>query len=382
MAEPRLGEKASPARIAIFYFAGFAAYGMYVPYFPTWLEARQVRGAAMGLALAAVPAIGIVAPPVVGAIADALHLRGKVLRGASLVAAIAFALIALSAHVGMGAAILLGAGMVLFAAARSPLTLVADVLALEALAETPARYGILRLFGSAGFLGAALLTGVVIDTSAPLALPSAIAVAYIVTYVASLGLPARAAPIPRLTLQAIREAVPNTVFLVAAFFSQIAQSSYDVYFTIYARGLGASDARIGWLWAAGVTAEIALMWQSPRILARVRPARLFAIGLLGGAIRWLLLSRATSFVVVMALQPLHACSFACVWVGGIALAAERTRHPATSQGVFSAVIAIGATIGMVAWGALGDARGGSAVYACAGFASLAGAAVAMFVRKR
>jgi len=370
------------ARIAVFYFLGFAAFGMYVPYFPEWLEARDVRGVWMGVVLAALPALGIIAPPVIGALADALHLRGKVLRVATLVAAISFIFVALSARLsGSVALIVLALAIVVFGAMRSPITLIADVLTLEALGVENTRYGLLRLWGSAGFLFGALVAGDVFDPRAPYQVPLAIAGTYALTFGASLLLPSRAAPMPALTWGAIKAAVPSVAFLFAVLLSQLGQSAYDVCFTLFARDVGVTGARIGILWAVGVSAEIALMWKSSALLSRYGDKPMLVVGLLGAAVRWGLLSRATGFFWILLLQPLHACSFACVWIAGIAIAARDSRHPATSQGVFSATLAVGAMAGMVAWGALYDARGGSAVYAAAAIASVGACLVALFVRQ-
>jgi len=277
--------------------------------------------------------------------------------------------------------VVLGLAIVLFGATRSPITLIADVLTLEALGAENTRYGLLRLWGSAGFVFGALVAGDVFDPRAPYQVPLAIAGTYALTFGSSLLLPSRAAPMPALSWAAVKEAVPSMAFLLAVLLSQLGQSAYDVCFTLYSRDLGVSGARVGVLWAVGVAAEITLMWKSSALLARFGDKRMLVVGLLGAAVRWILLSRATGFVWILALQPLHACSFACVWIAGIAIAARDSQHTATSQGVFSAALAVGAMIGMVAWGAIYSARGGSLVYLAAGCASVVGCGIALFIRE-
>jgi PPP family 3-phenylpropionic acid transporter len=337
----------------------------------------------MGLVLAALPAIGIVSPALAGAAADALHLRGSLVRIASAAMVIAFALVAASGAAGAaGAAVpLLGLGVVLYASARPPVVLISDVLALEALGNDKHRYGSLRLWGSAGFLFGVVAVGRFVDPAAPMALPLTIAGLYALALVAGLRLPTKAPPIPKLDRASFRAAIPRALFLLAAFFSQIGHAAYDLCFTLHARDLGVPRAKIGVLWGAGVLFEILLMRASARILARLGARRLFVLGLAGAAARWLALAEARSLFVLALLTPLHALSFGCVWVAGVSLA-SRTKHPATSQGLFAAALAVGATVGMLAWGTLYDARGGSAVFAGASASAAVATALAAAMWRR
>ncbi len=80
--------------LRIYYFASFAALGAYAPFFPRWLEARGVVGVSMGLVAGLVPAMGVLGPPAVGVLADALRVRGSLLRVCSLGACLAMAALA------------------------------------------------------------------------------------------------------------------------------------------------------------------------------------------------------------------------------------------------------------------------------------------------
>src|SRR6185437_13977973 len=80
--------------LRLYYFASFAALGAYVPFFPRWLEARGIVGLRMGLVAGLLPAMGILGPPAVGLLADALGLRGSLLRIACLGACASMAALA------------------------------------------------------------------------------------------------------------------------------------------------------------------------------------------------------------------------------------------------------------------------------------------------
>ena len=80
--------------LSFYYFTIFGSLGVYAPFFPRWLEGRGVQGLRMGAVAALLPAMGVIGPPLVGLAADALGLRGQILRLASFGSAVAFATVA------------------------------------------------------------------------------------------------------------------------------------------------------------------------------------------------------------------------------------------------------------------------------------------------
>lgn len=363
-----------PRRTAIraFYFLSFAAFGAYLPYFPRWLEARGVRGLVMGGILALLPVMSIVSPPITGALADALGIRGSLLRVASAAAAIAFATIGLvgpSLDGSVGPLVALVAASSVFALARSPIMLLADVLALESLPDDKARYGEVRLYGSLGFLFAALCVGRALDPTSPRALPLFVAAAFGATFVVSFALPKKAAPLPSLPGAGVDMLRADAAFLLCLALSQAAHSAYDVCYSLHLRDLGVPTSRVGIAWASGVAAEVLLLSRSSAILSRVPARSLVALGLLGAVLRWVGIAHATGFWWALALQPLHALSFAAVWIGSVDITAERARV-ATARGFASAAMGVGGAIGLVAASELYARSSGRTVFAAAALLSL------------
>src|SRR6185436_2250331 len=121
------------ARLRLYYFVSFAAFGAYIPYFPTWLEGRGVRGLAMSSITSLMPFVGLVSPMLFGVAADVLGLRGSLLRVAVVGALLPFAAIATVALLGteIGYRFVFGA-IAVFAFFRAPMVTIADVSALEA----------------------------------------------------------------------------------------------------------------------------------------------------------------------------------------------------------------------------------------------------------
>lgn len=365
-----------------YYVLTFAALGVYLPMFPRWLEARGMSSYALGAASALMPAMGLVAPPLWGALADAAGFRGAILRVACLGAGCAFAAIGAVVWLGASAGAPLFALVALFSFFRAPVTLIADTLALEHAAALRTSYSRIRLWGSAGFLVAALVAGQTLDASAAVPLPFVMAGALIAAGIAAWALPSRW---ERHRAFASRDAFTLVsspsflVFLATAFLSQAAHSSYDLVFSLHMRDLGASGLEIGVLWSIGVLAEIALMRGVSGLLETAPAWQLLALAFSGATLRWSLVAVLRSPLAVALAQPLHAFSFGLMWVASLAHVKRESPETtlATAQGLFTAAIAAGGIVAMPIWGALYSERGGGAVFARAAAISALAAVAAV-----
>lgn len=385
--------KPSPRAISLYYFGIFAVLGVYLPLFPSWLQAREVRGLAMGVIAATLPAMGLVAPPVFGFIADALGVRVWLIRAACAGALVVFALLALSSA--LGAALGFG-GLFLaalaFAFFRAPMFMMADVVAMDASMSSGIAYGRLRLWGSISFALMAIAGGALVDPARPEAFPAAMTAALLAAFTVSWLLPARgeapfrrpghprgeaAAQVPdagssvQQRARALLQSRDFRLFLAASFLAQSANSSYDLCYTLHLRDTGFPESLVGVAWAVGVAGEIALMAFSGPLLQRFAPPTLLAFAFAGAALRWALLSSVRWWPALLAIQPLHAVSFAMMWVASIAYTRDRAPPQilATAQGLFSASAGAGSVIGMLAWGELYKRGGGSLTFGVASIAA-------------
>ncbi len=175
--------------LRVYYLASFAALGTQAPYFPRWLEAHGVEGLSMGLVAGLVPAMGVLGPPSVGLLADALGVRGSLLRVACFGAYLSMGALALGAALGRLSFGAIFALVLLFGAFRSPMVVLADVIALERARAAGTDYGKLRLWGSVGFLAAVLVVGWAVDPRAGAALPATVAGLLLVAFFAASRLP-------------------------------------------------------------------------------------------------------------------------------------------------------------------------------------------------
>jgi PPP family 3-phenylpropionic acid transporter len=395
--------KVSAARLRAFYAVSFAVLGVYLPFFPRWLEARGIQGFAMGATVAAFPTAGLLAPSIYGALGDAFGLRGSLLRAACAAGLTAFVFVSGAVLVTHRIGVVpLVAAVALFSMARTGMIMMADVLTLEhsataariddgssktahAKVETRA-YGPIRLWGSAGFLLAVVLGGRLLDPRDESSVPLAIAGLLLAALVASLALPSRLSAPPRPAPGRIRSLVRHAdvlLFLAASFFWQAHHSSYDLCFSLHLRDLGFGGQLTGLAWATGVVAEIVLMLFAAPLLSRVGPARLLVVGHAGAVLRWAVLAWTESSAVVFALQPLHAVSFALIWVASLTFIKERAGPGSlvSGQALFFTATALGGVAGMLTWAPAYSRWGGRTVFdAAAAVAAIACLLSIAFVR--
>jgi PPP family 3-phenylpropionic acid transporter len=162
------------------------------------------------------------------------------------------------------------------------------------------------------------------------------------------------------------------LFLAASFLAQSANSSYDLCYTLHLRDIGFPESLVGVAWAVGVVGEIALMAVSGPLLERFAPPTVLAFAFAGASLRWALISHVRFWPALLAIQPLHAVSFAMMWVASLAYTRDRSAPQilATAQGLFSASAGAGSVVGMLAWGELYKRGGGSLTFGVASITAL------------
>lgn len=361
-----------------YYFAYFMMVGAYVPFLPGWLRANGIRGFEMGLIMALTYATSVVAPPIVGVLADALGLHRWLLRVACAGSVLCFGALALVVSAGPMPSFAFVFTVILVSAFFRPsLNMLADVAALE----HGHSYGRIRMWGSLGFIATAGTLGGLIDTTAPAPLIIVITLSLVIALGCTFLFPPSSkrppAPVWAEASTLLRQPYFRW-FLVASFLSQVAHIAYDLCLSLHVRDLGGSDAVAGGFWALGAVAEILLMAQAARFFARETPAYWFWISLAIGAARWVIFATVGSLVVLAVLQVLHAFTFGLRWVSSLEIV-RTSAGPntlATAQGAFLAANAVGGVTGLLLWGSLYESAGGTPVFAGAAVFGAASAVTA------
>jgi PPP family 3-phenylpropionic acid transporter len=165
------------------------------------------------------------------------------------------------------------------------------------------------------------------------------------------------------------------LFLAAAAMIQGSHAVYYAFGTLHWRAAGYSEDVIGALWAEGVVAEIVLFMVGGRLVRRLGPARLIALGGFAGTVRWLVLGLTDALPALVCVQILHAFTFGAAHLGAIHFIARAVPPAlsATAQRLYSAVVmGLGLGLMLLASGWLYTAFAGGAFHAMAAAALIGG----------
>jgi PPP family 3-phenylpropionic acid transporter len=338
---------------AAFYAAYFGVLGVVLPYLGPFLQARGVSAVGIGFITAAFSLAKLVYAPAVGAAVD----RGRWFKGiltlhmAVSIAAM-LAVMLLDARPGFLAlaffVIGLGYGTVL------PLV---EAAVLEGMERRG--YGLLRLWGSLGFVVAATVAAAVINRHSVAAFPQLLTAVLVVLWLACLPFERSARPAPELS----RGRIPAAVWalLVLLTLHQVAHGPYYAFFSIHLGSAGYSSFTIGLMWSLGVAAELAAFSFGPLIERRLGLRLLLTLALLLSPLRWLLLSLEPTPALLVLAQAGHAVTFALVHLAGIQLVQLNVPEGARrhAQALYSGLsFGLGVVAGSALAGPLYDLIGG------------------------
>lgn len=366
-------------RIAIVFVAIFFVLGIHLPYFPAWLESRNLGPEEIGVVLGVIPWMRVVFNPLAGKAADAMGSR-LVALVLAFVAVGAYAMLSITESLTglIGVAILIGA-------AFSPLVPLTDAIALRFEANGTLDYGRVRRWGSIAFIVSTLCGGWILDHFAEDAVLWTLVACGGMVWLALLFCPAPPeveadAPSPP---SSPRDAPTFVVFLAVTTMLHASHASLYAFGTTHWRGAGIDPSIIGWLWAVGVLAEVVLFSYGKAAAKRLSAAGLLAAAGLGGLIRWPLLTLSTDLTVLFAGQLLHAFTFAALHLGAMQFIRRRVRPQAASSAtaLYSASSGVALGVGYPVAGWLYDAYGGGA-FAAMAVASVLGIIGAAVLHRR
>lgn len=297
-------------RIPGYYFAYFAALGIFLPFWPLYLKNEGFDPAAIGFLMGLFGLTKLAGPPVVGWLSDHLGQPMRWVRLASLLTLIGFT--AVFAVQGLWTMALV---MALFTLAWNAAMPQFDAVTLQHLGERANRYSRIRLWGSVGFIVTALGIGPLLDLWGPAMLPWALMLVF-----AGMVMLAAMVPGPREEVCEIKVARGPVLpilkrpevflFLAASLLLQASHGTYYAFFSLHLEQHGHSKALTGSLWALGVLAEVGIFMVVHLLLPRFGAVRLMQMALLLTTLRWAVIgSLADSIVALVLAQLVHAFSF-------------------------------------------------------------------------
>ena len=357
------GSRGQSMRLSALYGACFAGIGIYMPFFPLWLETRGLDASTIGLILS-LPILTrvVVTAPLMSLVDRGLGPR-RLLMASGICLVVAYVALSFASNVYAIAALVIA-----MAVAQAPLTPLCDLVATEAVRADPRLdYGRIRLWGSITFLVANVAGGYVLAATTPdaaIGLLAGLALATLgIVPLAVSGSP-EIKPVESMAPSSAGAAarLPPALWLLigAAGCVQASHAGVYAFGSLHWREQGFSEPAIGYLWAVGVAAEILLFAAAGRIVGRQSSGLVFLIlGAGAAALRFSLMALAPGLTATFVLQTLHGLSFGATHLS--AMAALSHLAPAGSrgraQGLLSTAVALGIAAGTMLSGVVFRAAG-------------------------
>jgi PPP family 3-phenylpropionic acid transporter len=398
-AGPALDDKALPADagpgargrrralrlLALSYLLSFGGIGLQVPLLSPSLAKLGLGAAVIGGLWAVRSATGIVAPALLGLLADRLRadraLASLCLLGAG---ASLMGLVFIDGELG---ATISFAAYGLFGTASVSLV---DGMVLTALGPQRGRYGRVRMWGAVGF-GVVALVATQLDDGL-LAAPAVVFVsAGLLAALAALAV-AMAGRLPRAGGQPLVDVLGDLlrarvgVLAVLAVFHWASHGAYTAFITPLAEASGHDTRLVGIALAISIVVEIVALQTADRAQEILGERRLLIVVTSVACLRWLGLSFATSAAAFIALHALHGITFGWFYPTVVTLLASRVPERARqgAQGAFtSGTFGIGGALGMALAGASLEQSGhASEVWRVMAWLAAASVLAALALRRR
>jgi PPP family 3-phenylpropionic acid transporter len=275
--------------------------------------------------------------PIWGATADRSGSARPILALAAAGAAVAATLLAV-----VTGTLLIAIAAVLTALAMSGIMPILDARALEVTAGSRSHYASFRVWGSASYIVAVVLTGWIIEAIGPRGLFIVLVPMLAITALVGFGIRSQppVAPITRMT--AIRSVLRSPMlapFLAVVFITWTSSTTINAFFSIHLVDIGAPSWMIGLSWAVGAAVEVPIMLGFGWLVVRFGLGRLLLGGAILFALRAVVLVLTTDPVLVTLSMALHGGAFALFLVGGVSYVSERAPAgaAATAQGMLVAI---------------------------------------------
>ncbi len=379
-----------PVVIALVWFFCLGGLGIFFPFYSLYLfENAGLSGSEVGVILAIIPLMGIVAQPLWGQVADRTGSRSRLLVLIALGAPLGYAALALpSGFAGLAATT---AALALFSTALIP-TMVSVTLAMAGSAN-PHAFGLARVWGTVGFFIIVVgfpylldayqeMRGLVTADGGPSEPGLGIMFPMTASVVAIGGIVALALPrggalslrAPRGDWRRLLRHGPYVRLLIFALIAHLCLNGPMAQFAIFVRSQGGTIESVSHMWIPMLLLEIPLVALSGASLQRLGPRGLLAIGVIAGGLRWVVCGFATDLRWIYPVQILHGVVVAGLVIGAPlyvdAVVPERLRS--TGQGVLAMIgVSLGGIISNLGSGWLLEHVGPSAPYAIGGIGALA-----------
>jgi len=337
---------AGPWSMKIFYYGYFSTTAVYLTYLGLYLGNAGFSGTEIGLTASMFPLATLVMPPLWGLLSDRYGWRKQLLMAGLLSIIIVSLVLSLVAH----SFLVLFLLIVVLAIAFSPSIPLADAITLQWIGEHGGSYGAIRVYGSLGFLIAAIAVGAILNIVGITSLFLVLAIVCCAPFCASFFVPGQSkGSIVRMKSREWTALLRDRTLLLYLLLCMVGYgtfSAYNTFFGLYLRSLGVSTAAIGLASGMAILSELPTMMFSGLLMKRLGVKYVLLIGLSVAVIRWLGYATFTSYPILFAFTLLHGISFACFYTASVTFMDRRVpiHLRTTGQTLFS-----GTSFGLGSW---------------------------------
>jgi PPP family 3-phenylpropionic acid transporter len=363
-------------RLSSFYFIYLAALGLFSPFFPLFLDKRDFSAQAISFTMALWFGARIFSPSTWSYLTTRSSNPINWLRIGTLLTLLFF--IGFLFELSLIATIWIMLAFSFFCNAIMPQF---EAITLSHLHENPQKYGRIRLWGSTGFMLTVTLGGILFNYIDIALLPYIMLPMYglllLVTFFNDYG------PSHQEETKTASESMLTSLrrpgvraFLAAGFLMQIAHCPYFVFYSLFLKTNGYSEALVGGFWAFGILVEIVMFWFSAQLLSRFGAVRLMRLSMGVAAIRFILTALFPhSIALLLAAQVGHSLSFGLFHSASM-LRTTRLfpgRLLGQGQGLWYGLSSgVGGVLGSILAGKMWAIGGGRAAFLCAALTACIG----------
>lgn len=381
---PEQHYRAAYPKLANFYFIYFALFGALIPYASLYYQSLSFNAIQIGQLMAVFIGTKIIAPNLLGWLADHTGKTIPWLRWSTfltLLASVGF--LVTEAFWGL---VLTVFGFSFFFHAALPLFESYTFTRLKGLKE---RYGQVRLWGSIGFIAATLGVGWQIEVSGIYIFPWVLSILAGLTWLSTFAV-SEVKKVHSLqqsdSFKTILKQPWVMALLVVSVLIQFSHGTYYSFYSIYLVEAGYSKTLIAWLWAIGVLAEVAVFfWMAP-MFKRFQVTHLLMLSLWLTLIRWVMIPLFPEYLSLLIIaQTLHAASYGLFHATAIYLIDHHFQgiNQSKGQAIYASTShGLGGALGMLAAGYSWYAGGASLAFAISAIAVVMAILVALKWIKR
>jgi len=382
MTSVALPSRAVPtARLSSFYFFYYAALGAFTPYWSLYLQSREMSVTAISVMMSLWYATRVVAPSTWTSLAAVSPHPIRWLRIGCVLTIACFAGFLVPAPPWT-----LYAVMIAFCFFYNAVMPQFESITLTHLGADSHRYGMIRVWGSLGFIIVVTLFGWLIEKQGASRLPWMMLPLFVLmTGSAFFNRYARNISTHRHHdggFWSIVRQKPVLAFFIAAFLEQLSFGPYYTFFSLYMDQHGYSTSLLGLMWTVGVVFEVAVFFLIAGFFRRWDASWLLIISMASAALRWWVTALwPENLPVMLVAQTTHCLGFAAFFASAMQLLARYFPGNLNGhgQGLFYGFSSgLGGVLGALIAGQLWQFGDGKVAFIVGGFFALLGSVIAWY----